>query len=120
MAAIDPDAVKRVTALVMEKLGASGQTELAVKLGLVEQGVPNAPRLAANWISGVNAPRFDYTMLMLSKAGLLSVEAELAWRGESPDPTAEARAAGAAAREATARTKKLARAEPPRRAGGKR
>jgi len=66
----------------MNRLEASGPTELVVKLGITAE-VPNAPRLAMNWINGINGPRFDYTMTMLSKAGLLTEEAERAWRGDS-------------------------------------
>jgi hypothetical protein len=99
--AVDYEAVKRVVALVMERLDASGPTELVSKLGLTTD-VPNAPRLAMNWIDGTNAPRFDYTMTMLSKAGLLTPEADRAWRGEGRAPRAAAQAAAeeAAAAEA--------------------
>lgn len=101
--AIDSDSVRRLVELVMQRLDASGPTDLVVKLGITGE-VPNAPRLAANWIAGVNAPRFDYTMLMLSKAGLLTPEADRAWTGRAPaEGDARAAAAGFEEAEAAAR-----------------
>jgi hypothetical protein len=110
--AVDYEAVKRVLALVMERLDASGPTELVTRLGLTAE-VPNAPRLAMNWINGTNAPRFDYTMTMLSEAGLLTPEADRAWRGEGRDP----RAAAATAAEAAAAARAALKEHPRRKRG---
>lgn len=90
----------------MERLEASGPTELVVKLGLTTD-VPNAPRMAANWIAGANAPRFDYTMTMPSKAGLLTPEADQAWKGVQVDPAEAAARAAAEAADAEERAARL-------------
>lgn len=112
--AVDPASVQRVMALVMRRLDATGPTDLVVKLGISKE-VPNAPRLAANWIAGTNGPRFDYAMTMLSEAGLLTADAEQAWRGIDVDPAAEAQAGADASREAEERGARAARIAPRRR-----
>jgi hypothetical protein len=87
--------VRRVMALVMKKLGLTRANELARVLELPpysEGSVGNVRK----WIRGEHGPSFDTTMLMLSKAGLLTDEADRAWKGLDPLTAGEAKAAGAA------------------------
>lgn len=101
----------------MKGLKVTKARELADALGMDDI---DRERRVRRWVSGENAPSFDYTMLMLSKAKLLTPAAERAWLEAPPDPASELRAAGEAARDASAKAKKLGRAPSPRRAGEKR
>jgi hypothetical protein len=104
VASSDPvnPAAKRIVELVMEKLGASSAAALAKELEMPPYS-EGSVSLVRRWIRGEHGPSFDYTMLMLSKAGLLTAEAERAWLGLEADPKAEARAAAEKAREAEAK-----------------
>lgn len=114
----DPDATARVLALVMERLGLEGKPgaagELARIIGMPPYSEGNIS-LVRRWLRGAHAPSFEYTMELLSKAGLLTPAAEAAWTGLALDPAAEARAAKDLARQAADASAQLGRAARPRR-----
>jgi hypothetical protein len=111
-------AAQRIVTLVMNKLGVTGAADLAKELEMPPYS-EGAVSLVRRWIRGEHGPSFDYTMSMLSKAGLLTPEADRAWKGLAPDAAGAARAAAAAAREAEAKLEdQRGRAKQPRRKTG--
>jgi hypothetical protein len=100
-------AAQRVVALVMERLSLNSPAELAKALEMppYSSGAINQVR---RWIRGDHGPNFDYTMTMLSKAGLLSEEADRAWKGL---PALDAAGAARAAREEAEAAERLGREE---------
>lgn len=86
----DIDAFQRVLELVIERLGCEpNANSLARALG-DHPGVDSiaAGAAARKWFAGSSVPGFDYTMTLLSAAGLLAREADSAWRGlvAQPEP----------------------------------
>lgn len=104
----------------MARLGATNARQLADALGMDD--IDRESR-ARRWVNGKNAPSFDYTMLMLSTAGLLNAAGERVWEAsQAADPLASVEAATLAARSAeesagqaalTARTRRGAGAKRP-------
>lgn len=78
-------AAKRVVELVMERLGFHDPGELARELGLPAYK-ESSVRLVRRWLAGQNSPSFEHLMPMLSRAGLLAREADLAWKGLLAQP----------------------------------
>lgn len=99
----------------MEKLGAGNARQLADALGMTDI---DRERRVSRWISGESTPRFVYTMTMLSKAGLLTPEADRAWRGaDAPDPLRAAAEAAEQSRRDVARVGRAAQARQKRGTG---
>lgn len=97
----DADATARLVALVMERLdleGPGGPGKLARAIGMPPYS-EGSVSLIRRWMRGAHQPSAEYMVEMLSKAGLLTPEADRAWRGET-DPAAELRAAAEAAQSA--------------------
>lgn len=65
---------KELVALAMYRLGASGPTELADRLGLTER---RAPEKIGRWLAGTNEPSFPVTLLLLEHARLLRENGEV-------------------------------------------
>lgn len=85
----DADAVRRVMGLVMERLDCETAGDLVRALG-ISADRPYVASTAGKWLSGQSGPGFDDLMLMLSRARLLSADADAAWRGiERPVPSLE-------------------------------
>jgi hypothetical protein len=121
MAVGDPEATARLVALAMQRLGLDGRGGAGKLARLI--GMPpyseGSIGLVHRWLKGVNAPRAEYMLEMLSQAGLLTPEADRAWRGEPLDPRAAARAvAEAAARRAEEAIRRQADERPARRGRG--
>lgn len=77
----DPNQVMAIIGLAKERLRAQGDTDLAGKLGITgDPARPNVVRTVSNWTRGKNAPQFTDLMNVLSRAGLLTEEADAAWR----------------------------------------
>jgi hypothetical protein len=94
----DAEATARLVQLAMRKLGFEGKGargKLAEAIGMPPYGDNNG--MVRKWLRGEHAPRAEYMVEMLSQAGLLTPEADRAWRGERRDPRAAAEAAAEAA-----------------------
>lgn len=98
-----------VVELVMQKLDAENARQLADALGMTDI---DRERRVQRWLVGESTPRFVYTMMMLSRAGLLTPEADRAWRSkEVPDPLRAAGEAAEKARRDVARVGRAAQAQ---------
>jgi hypothetical protein len=75
--------------LVMRKLGVTGDTAFAKKLGLTGY---EAPKDVKRWRTGESGPRYDVTMLMLDMAGLLVDDVYAQIKPRDPRTREEARA----------------------------
>lgn len=98
-------AAQRIVQLVMTRLGLERAADLAKALEMPPYS-EGSISLIRRWIRGEHGPSFEYTMAMLSKAGLLTPEADAAWRGVRLSAKEEAEAAAAAAREAEDRLRR--------------
>jgi hypothetical protein len=96
----------------MEKLGATNARQLADALGMTDI---DRERRVARWVSGESTPRFVYTMEMLSKAGLLTAEAERVWLGQDQNAPRAARVAAEHERQVSEQAARLGRAGQSRR-----
>lgn len=109
--------------LVLKKLGLEGRAGAPADLAKII-GMPpyseGSISLVRRWIRGAHGPSFDYTMAMLSAAGLLAPEADRAWKGIESDPMQAARDAAVAAAEAEEGSERAARSvrRRPKRATG--
>lgn len=84
----------------MQRLGLSTAGDLARALDMPPYS-ESSMGLIRKWLRGDHGPRFETTMTLLSKAGLLTEEADRAWKGLPPlSAEEEARAAAAEARRA--------------------
>lgn len=108
----NPEATRRVMALVLRQLNLDERpgapAHLAKLIGMPPYS-EGSISLVRRWIRGAHGPSFDYTMEMLSAAGLLTPEADRAWKGVEADPAAEARAAGELAEQASVSAGRAAR-----------
>lgn len=105
-------------ALVLKRLGLEGEPGAPGQLAKII-GMPpyseGSVSLIRRWIRGDHGPSFDYTMTLLSKAGLLTAEAERAWSGTAKPAAEAARAAAESAAEAEDQAARAGRAGRPRR-----
>lgn len=86
----------------MDTAGISKPEELAELCGLPPYK-ESSPKMARRWINGEVAPKFDYLMAMLDRAGMLSPEMRAAWRGRPARPTPALEAGAASGAEGAAR-----------------
>jgi len=103
----------RVIALAMSRLELEGRgspSKLARAIGMDPYG-ENAGTIR-KWLAGAHAPRAEYLLEMLSAAGLLTPEADRAWRGDA------ARAARAAGEDAAAAATRVRQRRSPREGTG--
>lgn len=96
----------------MAKLGVEGRggpARLAREIGMPPYGDNNGT--IRKWLRGDHAPRAEYLLEMLSRAGLLTAEADRAWRGaEAGSPAARAAAEAERARRDVAEVGRAAQA----------
>jgi hypothetical protein len=79
----DPEAIKRLMALIMDRLGTPSSGALAVRLRRTVDHA-HGEKTVRNWVKGEHGPECSSLMTMLSLAGLLTPEADAAWRGDEP------------------------------------
>ncbi len=90
-------AAARVTKLAMDRLGCDTPMELAHQLGIARTNFDrDRGRPVIDWAAGKYGPKFEHTMLLLSRAGLLTEEAVRAYWGAGGQAKKEIEAALAA------------------------